>query len=276
MVRLFSLLIYSTLYTDTDSIRGDLAAAIKTWQPPLLPFLSYLHDDGSLRNQQQLLLSLKSPKQTFQHLLFLLASCLSLIFDTHEASSRNSEHPEMITLSSIRNPDFSSKWTSLWTDCQKWYNDRPVESQQIVEIRGVEVDQIDAQNASSFPILIYTTPLALVSNAIYHIASLLLLSHKPRLMKALSGPRCFSSHIWHAQSIAGIAMSNDDSPEQWDPILVTGLILVAKDMTHESQQAAVLGKLRSIAAATGMKLEQEIEELKSCWSIAGHNDGTIA
>lgn len=82
------------------------------------------------------------------------------------------------------------------------------------------------------------------------------------------------SPIWHAQSIAGIATSND-SPEQWDPILVMGLILVAKDMTHKSQQSAVLERLRRITAATGMKLDQEIEVLKSGWSIAGHNEEAI-
>jgi hypothetical protein len=159
----------------------------------------------------------------------------------------------------------------LWTDCLGWYNDRPVELQQIVDIRGEEVDQIDIQRTSSFPILIYTTPLALVANAVYHIASLLLLTHKPRLLRAVTGPRCFLSPMWHAQSIAGIATA-DDSPEQWDPILVAGLILVAKDMTYEAQQSAVLERLRMINATTGMNLVEEIAELRRCWSIAGYND----
>jgi hypothetical protein len=255
-------------------IRGDLATAITGAQPPLLPFLSYLHDDGSPRNSHRSLSQSKTPKQAFQHLLFLLASCLSLIFGTHEASFPHPERPDGATFASMRNPALSSGWTSLWTDCQRWYNDRPVELQQIVEIRGVEVDQIDTQDASSFPILIYTTRLALVSNAVYHIASLLLLTQRPRLLKTVAGPRCFMSHIWHAQSIAGIATSND-FPEQWDPILVTGLILIAKDMTHGSQQSAILERLRRITATTGIKLDQEIDVLKSGWSIAGHNEGTI-
>jgi hypothetical protein len=77
--------------------------------------------------------------------------------------------------------------------------------------------------------------------------------------------------MWHAQSIAGIATA-DDSPEQWDPILVAGLILVAKDMTYEAQQSAVLERLRMINATTGMNLVEEIAELRRCWSIAGYND----
>lgn len=171
----------------------------------------------------------------------------------------------------MRGPSISSQWASLWTNCQRWYSNRPVEVQQILEIRGLEVDLIDEQNSSSFPFLVYTTPLALVANAVYHITSLLLLTHRPRIMKPLAGPRSLTSHIWHAQSIAGIAASND-SAEQWDPILVTGLLLAAKDMTHVSQQAAVLERLGRITALTGIKLDQEIEALKSTWDIAGYNE----
>jgi hypothetical protein len=175
--------------------------------------------------------------------------------------------PELAAFPSLRQSHFLSQWTFLWTDCQKWYNDRPVDAQQIVDVRGGEADQIDPDHASSFPILIFTTPMALVANAVYHITSLLLLTHKPRLLKSLPGPRCFTSHIWHAQSIAGIVTSND-SPEQWDPILVSSLLLIAREMTHESQQAVLLERLRRITAATGINLEQETAELQSAWRIA--------
>ena len=175
--------------------------------------------------------------------------------------------PELAAFPSLRQSHFLSQWTFLWTDCQKWYNDRPVDTQQIVDVRGGEADQIDPDHASSFPILIFTTPMALVANAVYHITSLLLLTHKPRLLKSLPGPRCFTSHIWHAQSIAGIAASND-SPEQWDPILVASLLLIAREMTHESQQAVLLERLRRITATTGINLEQETVALQSVWKIA--------
>jgi hypothetical protein len=136
-----------------------------------------------------------------------------------------------------------------------------------VDIRGGEADQIDPDHDSALPILIYTTPMALVANAVYHITSLLLLGHKPRLLKSLPGPRCFTSHIWHAQSIAGIAASNE-SPEQWDPVLVASLLLIARDMTHQSQQAVLMGIFRKITATTGIKLDRETEALQSVWKIA--------
>jgi hypothetical protein len=142
-----------------------------------------------------------------------------------------------------------------------------------VDVRGGEADQLDPDHDTGFPILIFTTPMALVANTVYHITSLLLLTHKPRLLKSLPGPRCFTSHIWHAQSIAGIATSND-SPEQFDPILVVGLLLIAREMTHESQQIVLLEVLQKITSTTGINLEREREALRSVWRIARYDDGS--
>lgn len=186
------------------------------------------------------------------------------------ATPQTTEAPEFAAFPSLRQSHFLSQWTFLWKDCQKWYNERPVDAQKIVDVRGREADQIEPNHTSSFPILIYTTPMALVANVVYHVTSFLLLTHKPRLLKSLPGPRCFTSHIWHAQSIAGIAASND-SPEQWDPIFVASLLCIAKEMTHESQQRVLLGRLARIAEATGINLERETEALQFAWSIARYD-----
>jgi hypothetical protein len=113
--------------------------------------------------------------------------------------------------------------------------------------------------------------MALVANAVYHIISLILLTHKPRLLKSLPGPRSVTSYIWHAQSIAGIAASND-SPEQWDPILVAGLLTIAREMTHESQQTVILERLAKITATTGIKLDRETEALQAAWNLARYEE----
>lgn len=197
---------------------------------------------------------------------------MALVYgDQNISSPQAADPPELAAFPSLRQSHFLSQWTFLWTGCQKWYNDRPVDAQQIVEVRGSEADQIDPDHDSSFPILIYTTPMALVANAVYHITSLLLLTHKPRLLKSLPGPRCFTSNIWHAQSIGGIAASNE-SLEQWDPILVASLLMIAKDMTHESQQAVLLERLGRITATIGINLEHETAMLQSMWSIARYDD----
>ena len=128
---------------------------------------------------------------------------------------------------------------------------------------------MDPQNLSSFPIIVFTSSLALVANAANHITSLLLLTHRPRLLKSAGNRGSSTSPIWHAQSIAGIACSNSSS--DWDPVLITGLLLAAKSMSHESQQAAVLETIDRITSDTGIRFDEEIQVLKASWKIARSN-----
>lgn len=247
---------------------ADLASSIATSKAPSIPFRSFLHRDGSPIHTARPDMHSRTVHRVYDHALCLLGHSLALVNGDPDVNSpQAASSPDLAAFPSLQQSHFLSQWTFLWTDCQKWYNERPVDAQQIVDVRGGEADQIDPDHSSSFPILIFTTPMALVANAVYHITSLLLLTHKPRLLKSLPGPRCFTSHIWHAQSIAGIAASND-SPEQWDPVLVASLLLIARDMTHESQQTVLLERLRRITATTGIKLEQEMEALQSIWRIA--------
>lgn len=240
-------------------------------KPPIIPFRSFIQRDGTPIHAPQPPPH-DSVNHVFKHAICLLGHCLALIFgDRDSTSAQPADSPELAAFPSLRQSHFLSQWTFLWTDCQKWHNERPVDTQQIVDVRGGEADQIDPDHDSSFPILIYTTPMALVANAIYHTTSLLLLTHKPRLLKSLPGPRCFTSHIWHAQSIAGIAASND-SPEQWDPILVAALLLIGRDMTHESQQLVLLGQFKKISESTGIDLTRETEALQSAWDVARYED----
>lgn len=251
--------------------RIDIAASIASGQPPLLPYKAYLRDDGSSIRDATLLTERDPARYAFQHSLLILASALSLAFDPAESIPSSEDYSDAATFAASRPEPLSSRWSSLWVNCQRWYSNRPREAQQILEIRGMDLDLVDPQDSSSFPILVYTTPLALVANAAYHIACLVLLSHKPRLLKPLAGPRCFSSYNWHAQSLAGIAISNESS-EHWDPTLIAGLLLAAKDMTHISQQSAVFECLGRITACTGIRLQLEADALKSSWSVAVSNE----
>lgn len=251
--------------------RLDLAGSISSSKPPLMPFRSLLRRDGTLLHHQQSVRP-QTVNSVYKNILCLLGHCLTLIHGDREIPSPHTvTSPNLTAFPSLRQSHSLSQWTFLWSDCQKWYNERPVNVQQIVDIRGGEADQIDPDHDSSFPILIYTTPMALVANAVYHMISLLLLTHKPRLLKSLPGPRSVTSHIWHAQSIAGIAASND-SPEQWDPILVASLLTIAKDMTHKSQQAVLLERFSRITATTGIKLDRETNTLQTAWKLARYEE----
>ncbi|RHZ43906.1 uncharacterized protein CDV56_102381 [Aspergillus thermomutatus] len=237
------------------TLRIDLAASIITSGPPQMLIRPQVSPSES-----------NSIKQVYQHILLLLAHTLCFIYGgptTYLEGLREEDRVPAL------NP--VSQWTYLWTECRRWYQNRPLQVQPVLDVRAVQADEIDPQNASSFPILVYTTPLALVANAVYHVASFLLLTRKPRFVKTLTGPKCLSSSIWHAQSIAGIATSND-TVEQWDPILIAALLLIAKDMTHHLQQSAVLNRLRRVTVLTGINLDYEIESLQSQWRMSRYDE----
>ncbi|CZS90796.1 uncharacterized protein RAG0_01707 [Rhynchosporium agropyri] len=116
--------------------------------------------------------------------------------------------------------------------------------------------------------------LALLSNAVYHITSLLLLQKRPWLPEELAGSRQSKSSNWHAHSIAGIA-TGAERLDQWDPILIAGVLLVAKGMTHEMQQNAMLECLMKVTSLTGIQLHHEIAVLKSEWSISRYVENAV-
>ncbi|KAL7817881.1 hypothetical protein V8C26DRAFT_65165 [Trichoderma gracile] len=244
--------------------RIDLAASLLTDQPPLTsPGLMTCNPAD-----QALPLSTKS---IYNACLMHLASCLQLLNGNSIASRSPPFFPSapQETLSPGAGSSFSSKWSSLWSNCQQWYQSRPVEMQPILDIRSVEAGQIDADNDSSFPIPVYTSSIALQCNIVYHISSRLLLQRKPRLLRLSSRQRHLSSMSWHAQQIAGIATRNDFA-EQWDPILIAGLLWVARDMTHPSQQESLLSCFRQISSTTGIKLDEEIQSLRARWNSSQH------
>lgn len=248
----------------------DIASSIATSEPPIIPFRHFLNRDGLPIHPPQMQHQTLSVNRVYKHALCLLGHGLALIYGDPSVSTPEAGRSESTSFPTLQQSQFLSQWTFLWTDCQKWYSERPIDAQQIVDIRSEEADQIDPEHSSSFPILIYPTPMALAANAVYHVTSFLLLTHKPRLLKALPGPRYLTSHIWHAQCIAGIAASND-SPEQWDPVFVASILLVARGMTHVSQHTVLLDRLRKITSTTGINLTREIEELQSVWKVARYD-----
>jgi hypothetical protein len=202
----------------------------------------------------------------FHNAMLLLARSLTVLFSSH-LLVQSPEYSDATSFALSRSLPLPTRWTTLWNENQKWYADRPVELRQVYEVRGAEISRVDMANQASFPAIIFTTSLALLANAVHHITSLLLLSHRPRLVKSVTGSRTTSSPTWHAQYIAGIAESND-SPEHWDPLLIAGLFLAAKSMSHEFQQTAILDTLHRIKRSTGMKLDDELHAMTSDWQIA--------
>lgn len=137
--------------------------------------------------------------------------------------------------------------------------------QPILDVRSIEASKLDPSHSSSFPIQIYTNVAALQANVVYHLSSILLLARKPRLLKLTSTEQQFvTSQGWHAQQIAGAAMSNEFA-EQWDPIFIVALLHIAKSMTHPAQQQALVSRFHRIAASTGIPMDEDIDRLQAEW-----------
>ncbi|KAE8147164.1 hypothetical protein BDV25DRAFT_39163 [Aspergillus avenaceus] len=253
--------------------RFDLAACILALDAPLLPCPTLSSPDGYETCFAALSSELRVAKGAYLRALTLLSRCLSLPSGRTEASSTTPSRQGQLPVHSLVQTDYTSEWTALWMETLGWYHSRPVGFKPIVEVKGWDADGMDPGNIGSFPILIYTTALALIANVTYHITCSLLLTKKPRLYQTLGGPSRFSSRIWHAQAIAGIAVSNDFQ-EQWDPILIAALLTIAPEMTHPSQQTALLDQLNRIVKATGIQLTGEIVDLQSRWDTSQyHMDG---
>ena len=243
--------------------REDIAASLVTSQAPLMPTMAHIQHDTSPCSSRS---SQESSENAFQRAIFLLARSLTVLFG-EEQSVESPNYSDAASFASSRSQPLSMRWIGLWSENQKWYAERPVELRPVYEVRGAEVNRIDKDSQDSFPIIVFTTSLALLANTVHHITSLLLLCHRPRLVKTISGPRSTASPIWHSQSIAGIATSND-SNDHWDPLLVAGLLLAARSMSHESQQTKILETLYRAINSTGMKLKDEVEAISSNWKVA--------
>jgi len=60
--------------------------------------------------------------------------------------------------------------------------------------------------------------------------------------------------------------------EQWDPIAIAALLFVAREMSHASQQEALLSCLQEVVRTTQIPLESDVASLRECWRRM-HNDG---
>ncbi|KAG5914209.1 hypothetical protein E4U42_000623 [Claviceps africana] len=220
-----------------------------------------------------------SPSNMYNWSLHHLALCLYLVHDPsprqHDEPASQHQPPPLLVLpdESLRMNPPHAKWLALWRSCQAWRVRRPPSMRPIVDIGTMEASQMQ-QDGASFPIQLYTSALAVQANIFYHLTSLLLLSHKPRLLNKLAGPHgkleaVYTSQGWHAQHIAGVASTNEFA-EQWDPIVFAALLLVGKGMTHKTQQRALRTCLRAGSAVTGLMAEDggEMGSLEDSWRAA--------
>jgi hypothetical protein len=162
---------------------------------------------------------------------------------------------------------FKSTWLALWADCQAWYNLRPATMRPVVYMSILEARRLDSKALGAFPIHIYTNALSILANVAYHISALLLVLHKPSSLKVSAAPEKALTENWHVQSIIGMARQNE-FPEQWDPVMCSGLLFVARWMTHKSQQTTLLSCLQKCSTTAGFGLQHEVHKIRELWKTS--------
>jgi hypothetical protein len=151
------------------------------------------------------------------------------------------------------------RWFELWSRCMSWFQDRPRKMKPVLESPDEE-----PRHNQSFPIDVFTSATSLQANLVMHISAVTLLSQKPRLTNATSSFQRLGSRSWHIQKIARMLVGNHFN-EQWDPIVIAALLSIAKEMSHPSQQEALLSCFREISKTTQIPIEKDVSNLCARW-----------
>lgn len=151
------------------------------------------------------------------------------------------------------------RWFELWSRCMSWFQDRPRKMRPVLE----SSDEGNP-NKQPFPIDVFTSATALQANLVMHMSAVILLSQKPRLTNAPSTLQHLRSRSWHIQKIARMLVGNHFN-EQWDPIVIAALFSISKEMSHPSQQEALLSCFREVSKTTQIPIEKDIANLRARW-----------
>lgn len=155
-------------------------------------------------------------------------------------------------------------WLQAFEELNEWYRLRPLEFQPMIEVEGDD-EMFHAEG--DFPLLLFANGAGALSNQLYHTAMLVLLQSKPKMVLLHNAPSRFSSPLWHAQRICGIALNNDRR-ECWDPCLLASFLTAARLMTHETQQKEILQAFDRIKELTGWDVGEHLIRLSEDWSFS--------
>lgn len=149
-------------------------------------------------------------------------------------------------------------WQSCWKRLGLWYGSRMVKMQEILNLSGAS--DVTPQNDQGFPLILFSNACAAAANVAYHLAAVLLLQNKPRVIKTPTRYGPPASSILHMKSLIGIANIAADSGF-WDPLMTTAVVVTAKRLSHQKQRHAAANILRQISKVSGMNLKTQINEI---------------
>ena len=151
-------------------------------------------------------------------------------------------------------------WSELWTTCTLWFQKRPRSMEPLLE------SPYGSDQGDPFPVDLFTSVTALQANLVMHMSAIILLAHRPRLGNVAGMSNCLRSRSWHVHKVARMLVGNHFN-EQWDPIVVAALIFIAREMSHVSQQKALLQCFGEIARTTHIPVGEDVARLRESWQL---------
>jgi hypothetical protein len=204
--------------------------------------------------------------QTYDECLGCLAKALRLVHhDLIPLLSRFHDPNPQDPGSAVSHLLHWDQWSDLWTTCTLWFQARPRVMEPILE----SPDENDHHRGDPFPPDIFTSATALQSNLVMHMSAIILLEYRPRLLADVPGVSVshrLKSRPWHVHKIAKLLVGNHFR-QQWDPVAVAALIFVAKEMSHVSQQNAILACFQEVARTTHIPMEKDVDGLREGWRL---------
>ncbi|TRX94304.1 hypothetical protein FHL15_004771 [Xylaria flabelliformis] len=199
-----------------------------------------------------------------QEILGASLQCLKLLIDAMSFSFPMTQACDKTTTPIVSGASRFEKWKELVERLYEWHTGRPADLKPLVELENPE---------DTFPTVIFTNGAGISSNIVYHAAMFLLLSNKPQLVSLDEQGRNLGidatqilSH-WHAYRICGIAINSEpDYTNCWDPVMIAVFSLVARRMTHRSQQNAILNCFSRLKA-TGWRTDSLVDKLQGEWTF---------
>lgn len=185
---------------------------------------------------------------SLQGLLLVAVQVLETIHAREEPDSNVSYRP------------FHELWRETWQNLQDWHAQTPMDLWPLFE-RPCFEPNID------FPIIVFTTSSARLATQLYHFLVYLLLNSKPRTLLLTSDGDIVLSALWHARRVCAIAESNRQTTS-WDLMMIPMLEVVARHLTHESQQSSVLDSLDYVRRMLGWKVEGVVGNLRATWALS--------
>lgn len=119
--------------------------------------------------------------------VFLCAGVMNILSNKGSATTPSGSNDSHAT--------FVSRWKAMFDLHESWYNDRPEELRPLMYIPASK-----KKPDSPFSTILYSTPVSISCNQIYHASMILLLQDKP---KEITLPKTQKSMLWHARQVWG-------------------------------------------------------------------------